>query len=163
MTSPSWPWIAASGRIGVAAMVAGLLVCLRGGVGCTFAFGGALGMALVLIQLAAFTNNNELARRREIARIRGTRRAGPAQIALSTVASLFGGLTLVTRGEPGPMLNRVEWALFVASLLTGIWFVRERRVKDRDLGRESGTSPDSPGDRSEIPGASPNRSTNPLR
>ena len=144
-------------------MLVGLLVCLRGGVPCTDAFGGALGMALVLIQLAAFTNNNELARRREIARIRGTRRAGPAQIALSTVASLIGGLTLVTKGEPGPMLNRVEWALFVASLLTFIWSIRERRAKDRDLGRESGTPPDSPSDRGEMPAVSPIRSTNPVR
>ena len=52
-------------------MVAGLLVCLRGGVSCTDTLGGTLGLGLVLIMLVAFINNSELPRRREIARIQG--------------------------------------------------------------------------------------------
>ena len=107
----------------------------------------------MMIPVAVSFNDNERARRREIARVYGIRRKGPAQFALEGVALLQLGLVLLTGGGrrwSSPTLNRLQWAVVVAMLVTFIWFLHERRVRDRNLGPESGTPPDSPGDRGEI-------------
>jgi len=74
-------------------------------------------------------------------------RKRPANAALTTVCLLQVGVTLVTNGRQGPTLDRVQWALLVAMLLTGAWFFHERRVLDRDLDGTVGQVADPNGQR----------------
>jgi len=99
-----------------------------------------------MIPLAVSLNDGERSRRREIARLDGTRKR-PANAALTTVFLLQVGVTLVTNGGQGPTLDRVQWALLVAMLLTGAWFFHERRVLDRDLDETVGQVADPNGQR----------------
>jgi len=142
----SWPWII-GGRVGLAVTVGAVLVYLRSNFLSAHAFGTMLILILVLVPLAVLVNNGERTRRREIARIQGTRRTGPAWTALTSVSLVSAGVLLLTDGGrlwSGPMMDRLQWALVVATLLTGIWALYERRVRDRDLADRSRTQPDSP-------------------
>ena len=146
----TWPWIVGA-RVGFGLTTGAVLLVASGLCGITtvdrsFVFGVLLVMLLVLVPLAVSLNDDERARRREVARIYGTRRRGPALVVSTTVSSLYTALLLVTdfgRRWSGPLLDRVSWAAAVAILLTVIWFFHERRVLDRELDTLSGKRPES--------------------
>ena len=141
---PTWSWIVGA-RVGFGLTLGAVLVAARSG-HWLFTFKFLLAFLLVMIPLAVSFNDGERSRRREIARLDGTRKR-PANAALTTVCLLQVGVTLVTNGGQGPTLDRVQWALLVAMLLTGAWFFHERRVLDRDLDETVGQVADPNGQR----------------
>jgi len=143
---PTWSWIVGA-RVGFGLTLGAVLFAARSG-DWLFTFKFLLAFLLVMIPLAVSLNDGERSRRREIARLDGDgTRKRPANAALTTVCLLQVGVTLVTNGRQGPTLDRVQWALLVAMLLTGAWFFHERRVLDRDLDETVGQVADPNGQR----------------
>jgi len=135
-----WSWIVGA-RVGFGLTMGGVLLLASQLWGNTrfelpFLWRFVLVMCLLLIPLAVVLNDDERARRREVARIYGMRRKGPAQLAAEATSLFIAALLLVTDGGrrfSGPLLDGVQWALFAALVIATFWFFHERRVLDRDL------------------------------
>src|SRR5690349_13340448 len=91
----SWHWIVAV-RLGVAALMGVFLLTWSGDFGWAYMLGFTLVWFMVVLALGAAFVGGKRGRARAIARIRGTRRSGPAQLAVSAASLLYVTLLLLT-------------------------------------------------------------------
>ncbi len=129
-------------RLGVAALMGAFLLILSADSGWAYMLAFTLVWVIVVLALGAAFVGGKRGRARAIARIRGTRRSGPAQLAVSTASLLYVTLLLLTangRRWSSEMLDELQWALLIALLVTSIWALYDEGVQDRDLDRDQGT------------------------